>query len=629
MSVQVNCPACGGPITFTIGSAIVAVCPYCRSVVARGDRGIKDLGKVAALAETGSPLRLGLRGRYKGVPFELVGRAQIGHAAGGVWDEWYAHFADDRWGWLAEAQGRFYFTFPGPEARLEHVPPYENLRLGTSVDLGPGAHHMAVAEVGTGHALSAAGQIPYQLVPNETYTYADVSGPNGEFATIDYSEAQPLLFLGQEIELEALGIPETELRREHEARHVAGVQLACPHCGGPLTLRAPDRTERVTCPNCGSLLDVNQGQLSFFKALAPTKIKPAIPIGKTGQIEGLPFVLIGFMQRSVKVEGTRYPWEEYLLYHPQRGFRWLVRSNAHWNLVRPLPPGQVHASGRIAHFEDREFKLFQAGNARVDYVLGEFYWKVEAGERAQTADFIRPPEMLSREVSRTAESAEINWSLGTYLPVEEVEKAFGVTGLPRPLTWNVAPNQPFPYKGIYGAWAILSVIAIIFGIALRAGIGQRVVLSEAADFPAVRSGQDTTEAPLTSAFDLRSHRTTRIQLAFRGPGPQWLGVEGELVNQSDYKKQLFTVPVTPGSSASAYESALPAGTYRLRLIGHVANWTQPINMQVTVVQGAPRARYLVFALVALALLPLGVLFWHYWFEQRRWSESDFGSSDSD
>ena len=108
MPIEASCPACGAPISFKIGSSIVVVCEFCNSVIARGDRKLEDLGKVADLAETGSPLDIGLRGMYQGVSFELTGRAQLGHEAGGVWDEWYAAFADGRWGWLAEAQGRFY-----------------------------------------------------------------------------------------------------------------------------------------------------------------------------------------------------------------------------------------------------------------------------------------------------------------------------------------------------------------------------------------------------------------------------------------------------------------------------------------------------------------------------------------
>ena len=57
MSVLVaNCPSCGAPVEFKSGQSIVVICSYCRSAVARTDRELKDLGKVAELVETGSPL---------------------------------------------------------------------------------------------------------------------------------------------------------------------------------------------------------------------------------------------------------------------------------------------------------------------------------------------------------------------------------------------------------------------------------------------------------------------------------------------------------------------------------------------------------------------------------------------
>src|SRR5687768_5823737 len=110
-ALQANCPACGAELIFKTGSSIVVVCEYCNSAVARTDRALEDLGKVAEIVESGSPLDVGLTGTYRGVAFELTGRAQLGHAAGGIWDEWYAAFANGGWGWLAEAQGRFYLTF--------------------------------------------------------------------------------------------------------------------------------------------------------------------------------------------------------------------------------------------------------------------------------------------------------------------------------------------------------------------------------------------------------------------------------------------------------------------------------------------------------------------------------------
>ena len=56
MSLKANCPACGGPVTFTVGTSLVTICPYCHSAVGRGDRGLESLGKVADLVTTESPL---------------------------------------------------------------------------------------------------------------------------------------------------------------------------------------------------------------------------------------------------------------------------------------------------------------------------------------------------------------------------------------------------------------------------------------------------------------------------------------------------------------------------------------------------------------------------------------------
>src|ERR1700722_13808764 len=161
-SLQASCPSCGGPCTFKVGASLVTVCPYCQSVVARGDRGLESLGKVADLVETASPLDIGVNGRFGGVPFELTGRTQFAHPAGGVWDEWYAAFADGRWGWIAEQRGEFYLTFAKPVP--DGLPAYDRLRLGQKLDVGDGLM-LTVAEKNRGKTAGARGEIPYRVVP--------------------------------------------------------------------------------------------------------------------------------------------------------------------------------------------------------------------------------------------------------------------------------------------------------------------------------------------------------------------------------------------------------------------------------------------------------------------------------
>ncbi|MEO7539871.1 MAG: DUF4178 domain-containing protein, partial [Pyrinomonadaceae bacterium] len=343
MSVlKANCPSCAGPIEFKAGSTIVIICPFCRSAVARTDRGVEDLGKVAEIVESESPLRLGLKGEYKGTLFELTGRTQLKHELGGNWDEWYATFSNGWVGWLAEAQGRFYLTFYQPLPEGITLPSFTGLQLGQVVSEIPNPTPLMVQEKGRGTSIAADGEIPYKLTPGEKFEYADLAGKNNAFATIDYSNEPPWVFVGSQVTLAEIGLGDAR-PAERTARQVSSAAMGCPNCGGPLALIAPDKTERVTCPNCDSLLDVNQGSLTYLKTLNPPPSAPdfVAPIGAEGTFAGdVKLKIIGAVVRSVTIEGVHYYWHEYLLYNPSIGFRWLVHSDNHWNFVEPVNPAE-------------------------------------------------------------------------------------------------------------------------------------------------------------------------------------------------------------------------------------------------------------------------------------------------
>ena len=651
MSVLVaNCPSCGGPIEFKSGQSIVVVCQYCRAAVARTDRDLKDLGKVAELVETGSPLDVGVRGKWKDTPFELTGRAQLGHEMGGQWDEWYATFSNGWLGWLAEAQGRFYLTFQYPIPQGVEIPQFDQLQLGQPVTGLPWPTPLIVAETGRATARGAKGEIPYLLTPGETYYYADLSGLNGAFGTLDYNESPPLVFLGQQVTLAELGITTTRAP-EREERRVGAAQVSCPNCAGPLELRAPDKTERVTCPNCNSLLDVNQGQLQFLKALEKPRFQPLIPIGTTGDVPEGKMTVIGAMERSVTVEGVQYFWSEYLLYNPQIGFRWLVHSDDHWNYVEAVPPGEVMEVARSARFRGKNYKIFQDAQAKVESVLGEFYWKVETGEQVRGVDYVAPPYMLSKEVSTVyvtdpknpektkRATGEINWSLGTYMPVADVEKAFNVTGLPRGS--GVAPNQPYKHWWVYKYWILFLGLLLALGLLVFAISGsEKEVFKQTVTLPPLPNA-DGTQVFFSEPFELAGRRNIRVV----GESPvrnTWVYLEGDLINDETGVVQSFPIEIsyyqgvedgdswTEGDQKdSADTSSMPAGRYILRLEGQWEKWQEPAVVSVTVQQNVTNGFNLILALIAISLGPIAMGIYHIGFERRRWSESMFSSSGED
>jgi len=630
--LKANCPSCAAPIEFQKGSTIVLICPFCRSAVARTDRGLNDLGKVAEIMDSESPLKLGLKGQYKGQRFELTGRAQLRHEMGGVWDEWYATFSNGWVGWLAEAQGRFYMTFYQPLPQGAQLPPFESLQLGQAVSAIPNQTPLMVTEKGVATAVAADGEIPYKLEPNERSSYADLSGKGNAFGTIDYSMNPPWVFVGSQVTLEEIGLGDAKSVKREAAR-VSTQGMGCPNCAGPLTLTAPDKAERVTCPYCNSLLDVNQGKLSWLKALKPPPSPPGfvLKIGAEGTFMGdARFKVIGAVVRSVKIDGITYYWHEYLLYNPMIGFRWLVHSDNHWTWVEPVNPAEVVEMGQTATYNGQTFKIFQDAQAVVEFVQGEFYWRVEQGETVRAVDYVAAPLMLSEEKSKN----EVNWSIGVYQTNADIEKAFGVEDLPKP--WSVAPNQPFTggfyIKAGFGMLGLLLLVA--FFTTIVGGFGS-VPLNQTITLPPSTSAT-VPQTAFSQPFEIKGNRNIRIT-ANAPVSNAFAEFDIDLVNEQNQEIESLFVPIeyysgsdsdgswTEGSQTQdATLSSLPAGKYTLRVQGTWQKFQEPMSVNVKVEQNVARGVNFCCAFVVLAILPVLALIRKFTFESRRWSESMFG-----
>ena len=142
-----NCPACGGLLEFPLSTALVTVCGYCHSVLAHEGKNLEDHGKVADLVETDSRIYCGLNGRFGKKPFEVIGRVQYQHPAGGVWTEWYLKFPADKVRWLAEAQGKWYLLVEKKLAENVSLPEFDSLEPGHRFELA-GGQALIVAERG-------------------------------------------------------------------------------------------------------------------------------------------------------------------------------------------------------------------------------------------------------------------------------------------------------------------------------------------------------------------------------------------------------------------------------------------------------------------------------------------------
>ncbi len=411
------------------------VCAYCKEVVVRGDVTLASLGKVSEVTASEHALVLRDQGTYLGHEFEVLGRVIFRHPKGGTWEEYYASFGEMGWSWITTAQGRWYIT---SQVTAVVTRTWDTLSPGREIDLSPYGT-FRVAEQNLGEFLDGQGELPFTLRPGTIRRFVDLSGADGRWASIDFTDdtKPPTVYAGMVITREALGLKKRVA--EPDATRVPLAGLKCPNCGGDLPARAGKQSQRVACPYCKALSDLETHKVIAYQQELRGKL--TIPLGKQGRIHKVPWTVVGFMRRSTVIEGERFVWSEYLLYNVDKGFTWLIEDEGAWLIGTPLQSGDVDTSGypRRVQYKNNPFKARNAGEARVEYVLGEFYWKVEVGETVDTRDFERFRNVISREES----AGEVQWTYSTVIPAEHL---FGAFELPVPPPPPPPPSQYASYN---------------------------------------------------------------------------------------------------------------------------------------------------------------------------------------
>ncbi len=661
----------------------MAICPSCRAAVARRGADVETIGIVAELVPTSSPFRVGMasRGTKYVKPFRIVGRNQLSTGAG-TWDEWYVAFSDGTWGWLAEAQGGFWILKPVESPR---APAWNELRPGERLDFG-GYGVFTAIEVSEATYSSAEGELPFAARPGAVFRYADLSSADGGLATLDYGTGAVLdaFYVGKRVELADLGIEGLTAWKDRKTGAKAQA-LNCPNCGGSLQLKDPANTVRLACTYCGSLLGSKGAgvpdKFEVLKKLSGVPFKPSVPIGTEGTLRGHPYAVLGAVRKSTTSDGTTYYWIEYLLKETKsEAYHWLAESNGHFTLLEPVAAAAVAGAARYATYGDKRYRIFSRSHAKVDAVLGEFYWAIARGETTLATDYIAPPRMLSCEEAQK----EIAWTEGAYVPQDELKAAFSLAELPGQT--GVGAAQPWPHEGTSHLWWrtawILGILAVLVYAGAKITAPNRVVFdktydlvdpvkllyaergsaaaaagwaSSSAPTPAPTPGLVKTPAPanpvaareakeeaeaasrviLSDPF--KTTRTANMEAVVWAPTDNsWVDVGISLIAEGTGEARSFNLVsdryhgVDGGESwsegrqsRSIYVSHVPAGTWIARVDPETERGQAPPQFRVKLTSGVPHLSHLIWTLVLLFVWPFLLVFSRISWEGRRWAESDF------
>ncbi|MEG3182392.1 DUF4178 domain-containing protein [Sphingomonas sp. LT1P40] len=417
--------------------------------------------------------------------------------------------------------------------------------------------------------------------------------------------------------------------------------LACPACGAAVSLRAAGYSVTAGCTACGSILDVSDPLVKLVTQYSAQALALEIPLGTRGTLDGIEWEAIGYLARSI--DGS-YPWDEYLLFNPYHGYRWLVTDGQSWSLGETQTASPQFVTYDTLGIGETHFRrFFSEREARVDRVLGEFYWRVAIGERVVTSEWAAPGHLLSRE----ANANEVSWTVQRLLAPREIAAAFGVDAARNP--WPPPPHMPSPHARSLGTWFKIGSAAMAFLLLLTlfmSGGAWRDAgwLRIASD----GSAQTATVGPLQFTQPWQ-----RVEIRARVPRLEngWVDFDYALVDRTTqqvyeaygaaerYSGRDSDGDWTEGSRRSQISIAsVPRGTYDLVVeyrgnrwitgeqYGDASGWMSPLRqpeVKVEVRRGGVYASNLIIALLFILLPFLWTLARHARFEQARQAESDY------
>ena len=418
---KLACPSCGAEVAFRSATSAIAVCEYCHSTLLREADAVRDVGKMSAVLEDYSPLRIGVSGVYSGRAFGVIGRIQLRYDAG-FWNEWYIYFDDGSAGWLSDASGQYAVTLDAGLA--DDAPPFGQIVPGGQY------HHDGVvyiaADLRKARCSGGEGELPFRVGAGWEATVADYRQSH-RFLTLDYSDGSPpRRYVGKAVTLADL---KCQLLREPDeiarsAGHLEGAAeaLACPACGASIAWR-PGVAEQLHCPACGTRSDASGGAaVALDSARREARMATTLVLGEEATIDGVRWLLIGLLR--CREQGASDEWTEYLLYNQKAGFMWLVESDMAWDKVRVLDTWPESVSASAVRLDGAAFTRMQAYGAEVIHAAGAFNWQVKVGDKVSITDYRGSRGTLTSEQSKS----ELGWSMAQRVPASTVDGWFGKGG---------------------------------------------------------------------------------------------------------------------------------------------------------------------------------------------------------
>ncbi|WP_343609998.1 DUF4178 domain-containing protein [Novosphingobium sp.] len=379
--------------------------------------------------------------------------------------------------------------------------------------------------------------------------------------------------------------------QKQQAASQSARAITCPSCGGSIGIKAAGYTVSVACLYCGTVLDVANDDVRVIAEYHQAVAQLDIPLGTRGSLFGVEWEAIGWLERS-SIDGA---WQEYLLFNPYAGYRWLVLSEGEWQFGTMLTDRPETLSGEAVRWRGNLYELedepYRIATRRV---LGEFYWRVRAGDQVDAATFARGREQLSCEWN----ADETQWTQMVPLDRRKVGGAFGPQDKPGPKGKPEKPaagpqtarggwsDRPFSADGDVRrmvGWGLAALVVMLVVMASLSGdrAGMKGSMQVVVDGAATHGEFGPVEVG-------RAKQMLTVHLDGPALSNEWVDVKLTLVNRVTHQAipAVATLENYNGSDsdgnwtsgdhdATLHLYDVPRGSYNLLIEGQGHSWHDP------------------------------------------------------
>ena len=262
-------------------------------------------------------------------------------------------------------------------------------------------------------------------------------------------------------------------------------------------------------------------------------------------------------------------WEEFLLFNPYNGYRWLILTGSGWSIGTPILSQPANPRQDDFTFDGAAMKrIYDPATSTVERAIGEFYWQVKRGDEVRSTSYVGGGKVLSCELT----GDEFNWTKEEFISSSDVAAAFGIedTGQYPQIGEYPQPHQPNPHSDN----AINSLLVAC--VAFLAAVLVSVILSFGGEqrretFTANPTSNQRTMTLGTFTVEGRARPFT---ITARGePGNNnWMYLEYTLTNTATDEEIIASQPIEyyfgrdwkeDDRKGTVKISSVPPGTYEL------------------------------------------------------------------